>query len=44
MTKAEEKELKKQEKLQKEIARCEELKRYEKEYESFCYMPKTNTL
>ena len=38
MTKAEEKELKKQEKLQKEIARCEELKRYEKEYESFGYI------
>ena len=38
MTKAEEKELKKQEKLQKEIARCEELKRYEKEYEAFGYI------
>jgi len=38
MTKAEEKELKKQEKLQKEIARCEELKKYEKEYESFGYI------
>jgi ribonuclease HII len=38
MTKAEEKELKKQEKLQKEIARCEELKRYEREYESFGYI------
>ena len=38
MTKAEEKELKKQEKLQKEIVRCEELKRYEKEYESFGYI------
>ena len=38
MTKAEEKELKKQEKLQKEIARCEELKRFEKEYESFGYI------
>ena len=38
MTKAEEKELKKQEKLQKEIARCEELNKYEKEYESFGYI------
>ena len=38
MTKAEEKELKKLEKLQKEIARCEELKKYEKEYESFGYI------
>ncbi|MCR4865442.1 MAG: ribonuclease HII [Lachnospiraceae bacterium] len=38
MTKAEEKELKKQEKLQKEISRCEELKKYEKEYESFGYI------
>ena len=38
MTKAEEKELKKQEKLKKEIARCEELKRYEREYESFGYI------
>ena len=38
MTKAEEKELKKIEKLQKEIARCEELKKYEKEYESFGYI------
>ena len=38
MTKAEERELKKQEKLQKEIARCEELKRYEKEYESYGYI------
>lgn len=38
MTKAEEKELKKLEKLQKEISRCEELKKYEKEYESFGYI------
>ncbi len=38
MTKAEEKELKNQEKLKKEIARCEELKKYEKEYESFGYI------
>ena len=38
MTKAEEKELKKQEKLKKEIARCEELKRYEREYESYGYI------
>ena len=38
MTKAEEKEIKRQEKLAKEIARCEELKKYEKEYESFGYI------
>ena len=35
MTKAEEKELKRQEKLAKEIARCEELKKYEKEYSMY---------
>ena len=38
MTKAEEKELKKQEKLAKEIARCEELKKYEREYASYGYI------
>ena len=38
MTKAEEKELKKQEKLAKEIARIEELKKYEKEYSDFSYI------
>lgn len=38
MTKAEEKELKKQEKLAKEIARCEELKKYEKEYAEYDYI------
>ena len=38
MTKAEEKELKRQEKLKKEIERCELLKKYEKEYESFGYI------
>ena len=38
MTKAEEKELKKQEKLKREIARCEELKRYEREYGSYGYI------
>ncbi len=38
MTKAEEKELKRQEKLKKEIERCEQLKKYEKEYESFGYI------
>lgn len=38
MTKAEEKELKKQEKLAKEIARIEELKKYEKEYSDYSYI------
>lgn len=38
MTKAEEKELKRQEKLAKEIARCEELKKYEKEYGMYDYI------
>lgn len=38
MTKAEEKELKRQEKLAKEIARCEELKKYEKEYGVYDYI------
>ena len=38
MTKAEEKELKKQEKLAQEIARCEELKRSEREYASYGYI------
>lgn len=38
MTKAEEKELKRQEKLAKEIARIEELKKYEKEYSEYEYI------
>lgn len=38
MTKAEEKELKRQEKLAKEIVRCEELKKYEKEYDEYGYI------
>ncbi len=38
MTKAEEKELKKAQKLEKEIARCEELKKYEKEYAQYSYI------
>ena len=38
MTKAEEKELKRQEKLAKEIARIEELKKYEKEYSEYSYI------
>lgn len=38
MTKAEEKELKRQEKLAKEIARTEELKKYEKEYSMYDYI------
>jgi len=38
MTKAEEKELKRQEKLAKEIARIEELKKYEKEYSIYSHI------
>lgn len=38
MTKAEEKELKRQEKLAKELARTEELKKYEKEYSMYDYI------
>jgi len=38
MTKAQEKELKRQEKLKKEIERTESIKQYEREYESFGYI------